>query len=72
QRKLKFIFFYKSEINSIDELWINKGVLSKLFRISYQNNTAKKITIININTDYLNENNEFLTDKQIEYLNKFI
>ncbi|HEK2896541.1 TPA: hypothetical protein SMT94_000629 [Proteus mirabilis] len=72
QRKLKFIFFYKSGINSIDELWINRGDLSKLFRISYQNNTAKKITRININTDYLNENNEFLTDKQIEYLNKFI
>lgn len=71
-RKLKFLFFYKSEIKNINDLWIRQGNSSKLIRISYKNNLAKNVYIININLDYLNIDSNNLSEKQIKWLNKEI
>jgi hypothetical protein len=53
QRKLKFLFFYESKINSFEELWIDRGFDSELYRISYNGNSTQKIKKIETETDYL-------------------
>lgn len=63
-RKLKFCFFYEEKIRSFEELWIDKGFSSDLFRISYSNGVTQKVTKIDTSTDYLNEPAATMTDKQ--------
>lgn len=66
-RRLKFCFFYQDNIQSIDDLWINKGFSSDLFRISYHNGTTQKVTKIETTINYLTDNQAKLTAKQIQW-----
>ncbi len=66
-RKLKFCFFYEEKIQSFEELWIDKGFSSDLFRISYRNGATQKVTKIDTTTDYLNEPPATMTDKQKQW-----
>jgi hypothetical protein len=66
-RKLKFCFFYEETIQSYEDLWINKGFSSNLFRISYSNGNTQKVTKIETSTDYLNEAPAVMTDKQRQW-----
>jgi len=66
-RKLKFCFFYENTIKSYEELWINKGFSSELFRISYSNGDTQKVTKIETSTDYLNQPSATMTDKQRQW-----
>lgn len=69
QRKLKFCFFYESRIKSYNELWINKGNFPRLIRMSYsRNNQTQKVTMIDISIDYLQNEDSYLTEKQLTYL----
>ena len=55
QRALKFLFFYKSD-NNENDLWINRGRPSKLFRISYDKQIPRKVVEFEPTIDYLNNN----------------
>lgn len=66
-RKLKFCFFYEEKIQSFEELWINKGFSSDLFRISYSDGKTQKITKIETSTDYLSEAPGAMTDKKKQW-----
>lgn len=66
-RRLKFCFFYQDNIQSIEDLWINKGFSSDLFRISYHNGATQKVTKIETTIDYLTENPAKLTVKQTQW-----
>ena len=66
-RKLKFFFFYEEKIRSYEELWINKGISSDLFRISYSNGNTQKVTKIETSIDYLSEPPETMTEKQKQW-----
>jgi hypothetical protein len=68
KRNLKFCFFYDATIQSYEELWINRGFSSDLFRISYSNNKTQKVKKIEISTDYLSETSvKKMTDKQKQW-----
>ena len=53
-RKLKFCFFFESTVKQFDELWIDRGENSQFSRISYKGTDAKKVSIYELENDYLN------------------
>jgi hypothetical protein len=66
-RKLKFCFFYEEKIKSYEELWIDRGFNSSLYRISYSSNITQKITEIETSLDYLTETPTTMTSKQKQW-----
>lgn len=66
-RKLKFMFFYESNINSFEYLWINNGFNSNLYRISYDKSISKKVTKIDTTTTYLTLPTKTLSPNQINW-----
>lgn len=66
-RKFKFCFFYEETIRSYEELWIDKGFSSDLFRISYSNGITQKVTKIETNAGYLNEPPSTMTGKRKQW-----
>jgi len=67
KRNLKFMFFYENHIQNFEDLWINNGINSKLYRISYDGSTTKKVTLIPTNTIYLTSITRTLSQKQKEW-----
>jgi len=67
RRQLKFCFFYEEKIQSFEELWIDTGFCSDLFRISYRNGVTQKVTRIDTTTIYLKEPPATMTDKQKQW-----
>lgn len=72
RRELKFIFFYEDAISSFNELWIDNGFASKLYRISYIGSKTNKVTPIDITIDYLDKSDMRLTEKQLNWCIKAI
>lgn len=72
KRLYKFMFFYESNIISFSDLWIDNGVSSKLYRISYDGSTTKKVTEIGINGNYLILPTKTLSAKQKDWCNQVI
>jgi hypothetical protein len=66
-RKFRFCFFYDAKIQSYEELWINRGFSSDLFRISYSRGRTQKVTKIEISTDYLSETSVKMTERQKQW-----
>lgn len=54
-RRLKFCFFFESAIQQFDELWIDRGENSQLTRVSYKGGETKKVTIFEMEKDYLSK-----------------
>lgn len=67
KRQLKFCFFYDAAITSYEELWINLGEFSSLTRISYQNNQSNRMTQMDVDIEYLNEEVNILSEKQLKW-----
>ncbi len=72
KRLYKFMFFYESNIANFSDLWINNGFSSKLYRISYDGSTTKKVTEIGINDNYLILPTKTLSAKQKDWCNQVI
>lgn len=67
KRLYKFMFFYESNIKSFSDLWINNGISSELYRITYDGSTTKNVTMFNINNDYLTLPIKTLSIKQKDW-----
>ncbi|TMP87264.1 hypothetical protein CWC05_09230 [Pseudoalteromonas ruthenica] len=72
KRKLKFCFFYESEVQTYGDLWINQGSFSRLTRISYNNGKTQRVTLIDTNTAYLEREQDSLSQKQLEWCIKIM
>ena len=72
KRLYKFMFFYESHIQNLNDLWIHNGIDSRLYRISYEKSIAKKVTEIDITDNYLTSPVKKLSLKQKEWCNKAI
>lgn len=66
-RLFKFIFFYDASISSCDELWIDRGFVADLIRVSYDNAATKKVKKVEISTGYLLEEPRALTPKMMKW-----
>ena len=66
------MFFYESNIINFSDLWIDNGVSSKLYRISYDGSTTKKVTEIDINYNYLILPTKTLSARQKDWCNQVI
>ncbi len=67
KRVLKFCFFYEATIQSYEDLWINRGEFSMLFRSSYDNGTTKAVKEIKTSIDYLHKDPPELSPKQLAW-----
>jgi len=54
KRILKFCFFFESTIQQFDDLWIDRGASSQFIRVSYKGADTKKVSIYEMENDYLN------------------
>jgi hypothetical protein len=63
RRIFKFLFFYENKIKTYEDLWINRGFESNLFRISYEDGEPKQVKKIETSIDYLNEEPAVMTDR---------
>lgn len=66
-RLFKFIFFYDAGIESYDDLWIDRGFASDLIRVSYDRTATKRVTKIDISTDYLLDTPRTLSPKMMNW-----
>jgi len=66
-RLFKFIFFYDASISSCDELWIDRGFVADLIRVSYDDAATKKVKKVEISTGYLLEEPRALTPKMMKW-----
>jgi len=68
KRKLKFCFFFESSVKGFDELWIDRGENSKFLRISYDGTDAKKVSIYDLEKNYLDRGYYPLSQAQTEWV----
>ena len=72
KRIYKFCFFYESEIEDYEDLWIDRGEFSRLTRISYSSGTSKTVKVIETSVDYLSNIDKPLSAKQVAWCLKNI
>lgn len=64
QRELKFCFFYESDVQEYEDLWIDKGRECHLSRISYDGTQTKRVKIFNLEREYISRVKHPLSEKQ--------
>lgn len=71
-RELKFMFFYESDITLYEDLWIDAGFSSRLYRISYEGSQPRRVAEIETATHYLNEAPARLSKAQKAWCLKYL
>jgi len=64
QRKLKFCFFYESDVEGYEDLWIDRGRTCHLTRISYDGTQTKRVELFETECEFLSRLEYPLSEKQ--------